>query len=253
MSLRDFTDLIEAAPDSVDLSYMPVPTGVPAMSSLEIARITGKRHDHVMRDIQVTLEEAGITAPKFGASYKGGNGKDLPCYLLPRRECDLVVSGYSVKYRLAIIDRWHELEAKQSFEVPQTLSGALRLAADLNDKLLIQQEQLAIAAPKVEFYDTVTESGTVCSMAVAAQVANLPFGRNTLFVKLRERGVLISSGERYNLPKQEYIERGYFTVKENNFEHPTTGETIIKFTTYVCQRGIDWLIRTFGTRNTLQP
>lgn len=253
MSLHDFTDLIEAAPDAPALPSMPVPTGVPAMSSLEIARITGKEHAHVMRDIRNVLEEAGIGLSKFGSSYRNAQNKEQPCFLLPRRECDLVVSGYSVKYRLAIIDRWHELEAKQSFEVPQTLSDALRLAADLNDKLLIQQEQLAIAAPKVEFYDTVTESGTVCSMAVAAQVANLPFGRNTLFVKLRERGVLISSGERYNLPKQEYIERGYFTVKENNFEHPTTGETIIKFTTYVCQRGIDWLIRTFGTRTTTQP
>lgn len=227
-----------------------MPTEMTAtMSSLTIAEITGKEHAHVMRDIRETLAQAEIGESKFGFTYIDSQNKTRPCYRLPRRECDLVVSGYSVKYRLAIIDRWHELEAQQAFQIPQTLPDALRLAADLADKVQEQTQQLAIAAPKVEFYDTVTESGTVCSMAVAAQVANLPFGRNTLFIKLREKGALISCGERYNLPKQEFIERGYFTVKENNFEHPTTGEVIIKFTTQVTQKGIDWLIRQFGTRN----
>ena len=85
-------------------------TQSPAISSLEIAELTGKRHDHVMRDIEVTLKEAGIDIPKFGGIYKDARNRNQNCYYLPRFECDLVVSGYSVPYRAAIIRRWHELE-----------------------------------------------------------------------------------------------------------------------------------------------
>jgi len=60
-----------------------------AMSSLEIARITGKEHRHVMRDIRAVLEEAEISLTKFGQSYFDSRNKEQPCYLLPRRECDL--------------------------------------------------------------------------------------------------------------------------------------------------------------------
>lgn len=41
--------------------------GLPGMSSLEIAEITGKRHDHVLRDIRKMLNELElINAPKSG-------------------------------------------------------------------------------------------------------------------------------------------------------------------------------------------
>ena len=86
------------------------------MSSLDIAAITGKNHADVMRNIRATLEQAEIGLSKFASSYRNAQNKEQPCYHLPRRECDLVISGYSVKYRLAIIDRWHQLESKeQSF------------------------------------------------------------------------------------------------------------------------------------------
>lgn len=219
--------------------------GVATMSSLEIAAITGKNHTHVMRDIRETLEQAEIGLTKFGSSYLNSQNKEQPCYHLPRRECDLVISGYSVKYRLAIIDRWHELESKQSFQLPQTLPDALRLAADLADQVQDQNRLIAEQAPKVDFYDTVTGSASVCQMAVAAQVANLPFGRNTLFMRLREMGTLISGGDRHNLPKQEFVSRGLFTVKESVTENPKSGEPIVSFTTFVTQKGIDWLIRKF--------
>lgn len=218
----------------------------PSMSSLTIAEITGKNHADVMRDIRNTLEQAEIVESKFAGNYLASNGKKNPCYNLPRRECDLVISGYSVKYRLAIIDRWQELEAKQPFKIPQTLSEALRLSADLADKVMEQEEQLAIAAPKVEFYDTCMESDSVCQMAIAAQVAKLPFGRNTLFQKLREMGVLITGGDRHNLPKQEFIKRGLFTVNQKTIENPSTGAPIIVHTSYATQKGIAWIIKKFG-------
>jgi len=111
-----------------DLTPFSPGENIPTMSSLQIAEITGKDHSNVMRDIRETLEQAEVSALKFEGCYKGGNGKDLPCYHLPRRECMLVISGYSAKYRLAIIDRLDELESKQPFQIPQTRSEALRLA-----------------------------------------------------------------------------------------------------------------------------
>ena len=59
-----------------------------------------------MSDIKRVLEEVEIDESKFGLVYLAGNGEERICYNLPRLECDLVVSGYSAKYRLAIIDRW---------------------------------------------------------------------------------------------------------------------------------------------------
>ena len=227
------------------MTLSPIAGMAPAMSSLEIARITGKPHNDVLKDIRRILEEAQIGLGQFSQSYRNAQNKEQPCYLLPRRECDLVVSGYSVKYRLAIIDRWHELESKQSFNIPQTMSEALRLAADLSEKVTEQATALAIAAPKVEFYDTVTESPHVCQLAVAAQVAKLPFGRNTLFQKLRELGVLITGGERHNMPKQSFVKDGLFTVNQRTIENPKTGEPIIIHTTYATQKGLAWIVSKF--------
>ena len=38
--------------------------------------------------------------------------------------------------------------------------------------------------------------------------------QNALFAWLRENGILIASGGRKNVPFQQYINAGYFTVKE---------------------------------------
>ena len=230
----------------MNLPLMPTPGVVPAISSLTIAEITGKRHADVLRDIETILEQAEIDRRKYASIFLDAYKREQPCYLLPRRESDLVVSGYSVKYRLAIIDRWQELEAKEAFHIPQTLSEALRLSADLADKVMEQQAALETAAPKVEFYDTCMESDSVCQMAVVAQVAKLPFGRNILFQKLREIGAFISGGDRHNMPYQEFISRGLFTVNQRTIENPKTGQPIIIHTSYATQKGLAWIIKKFG-------
>ncbi len=109
-----------------------VPAGEPVktMSSLKIAELTGKDHANVLKDIRRILEEAKIDAVRFNGIYLDAYRREKPCYHLPRLECDLVVSGYSVPYRLAIIDRWRELEAKEAVSsaapnAPRPLGKAL--------------------------------------------------------------------------------------------------------------------------------
>lgn len=39
------------------------------MSTREIAELTGKRHDHVLRDVRNLIEQGAIGDPNFGVSY----------------------------------------------------------------------------------------------------------------------------------------------------------------------------------------
>ena len=112
------------------------------MSSLEIAELTGKRHDHVMADIVKMLSDLGKAAPDFAgtAFYEVNNAKrSRKIYNLPKRETLILVSGYSVAMRARIIDRWQELEQKESaqFKMPKTLSEALLLAGQQDRKSVV--------------------------------------------------------------------------------------------------------------------
>lgn len=51
------------------------PGGIPAISSLEIAKITGKPHGNVMNDIRRILDEAEISQQEFLLSRLDAGGK----------------------------------------------------------------------------------------------------------------------------------------------------------------------------------
>jgi phage regulator Rha-like protein len=109
---------------------------VTSMSSLEIAELTGKRHDHVMNDIRKMLEELEVLTPVFSGMRKV-RGKEYEVFNLPKRETLILVSGYSVSMRASIIDRWQELEAKELLEYERKTSRQqARLEAPLMTKAL---------------------------------------------------------------------------------------------------------------------
>lgn len=243
-----FDDLLASSPPP---PIIPIETlvSIPAfdgktMSSLLIAEITGKNHADVMRDIRNTLEQAEIGESKFASTYTDTQNKSRPYYTLPRRECDLVISGYSVKYRIAIIDRWHELEARPQPVALPSYAESLRELANSLEKNAELEQKIEEQAPKVRVYDDLMESDTDCSMATAAQL--IGFGQNRLFEKLRTMGVLISGGSRHNLPKQRYIELGLFNVKEGCYVKDR--ETVVTFTTTVTQKGVSFLIQNLGKK-----
>lgn len=78
------------------------------MSSLEIAGLTGKRHDNVLRDVRKISNELGLSL--IFEEKSSGGGRPLVVVNLPKRETLILVSGYSTELRSRIIDRWMELE-----------------------------------------------------------------------------------------------------------------------------------------------
>ena len=92
--------------------------GLPAMTSLEIAEITGKQHGHVLRDISKMLKELDLVGPsKFGessafveTSYKNSQGKTQPLSILDKELTFTLLSRYSFKLSNLIVKRWLELE-----------------------------------------------------------------------------------------------------------------------------------------------
>jgi phage regulator Rha-like protein len=91
--------------------------GLPGMSTLEIAEITGKRHDRVLKDSRKMLEELGpigfvkTDASSFvETSYQNSQNKTQPMVILDKELTFTLITGYSVKLRHLIVKRWLELE-----------------------------------------------------------------------------------------------------------------------------------------------
>lgn len=84
------------------------------MTSREIAELTNKRHDHVVRDIRNMIEQIEA-APDLGwlceqATYTDAQGKERVQYILDYDATMTLVTGYSAELRLRIVKRWRELE-----------------------------------------------------------------------------------------------------------------------------------------------
>lgn len=83
--------------------------GVPFMTSLTIAEMTGKRHADVLRDIDRELSKLGEDERKFASVYLAGNGERRPCYALPGEYLLFIASAYDAKLRMQIIRHWSAL------------------------------------------------------------------------------------------------------------------------------------------------
>ena len=227
------------------------------MTSLEIAEVTGKQHAHVMRDIRNLLSQ-GVAESNFGlGSYTDANGQERPLFNLTPKGCLILASGYDAVLREKIIDRLEYLEnEKKAIQTPHTYLEALEaLVASEKEKerLRIESEQqkkqieqkdakIAKIQPKADFADKAFAMEGKCDIGQAAKILGLPFGRNSLFKKLREAGVFFANR---NEPKQKYIDAGYFEMKEKPIpreNHPGFVVMVVLCT----QKGLAYINHLFG-------
>jgi len=120
-----------------------------------------------------------------------------------------------------------------------------RIQREIIERQKIELERRnSVMLPKVKFFDTVIEPANECiDIGQAAKILKLPYGRNTLFRILREKGIFFKNK---NEPKQEYIERGYFKLYEKTIprsSHPA----LMVITVLVTQKGLLFLSKLLKT------
>ncbi|MEX9615270.1 phage antirepressor KilAC domain-containing protein [Escherichia coli] len=161
-----------------------------------------------------------------------------------------VAARESKAVRRSLIDKLEELQQTNSPapSIPQTLPEALRLAAELAEQKMQLEQQLVAAAPKVDFADRVSVANGIL-IGNFAKVVGLK--QNALFSWLRQNGILMAFGARKNVPRQQYINAGYFTVKEVVLDDENGYQ--IRLTPQLTGKGQQWLTRKLLDAGLLKP
>lgn len=133
--------------------------------------------------------------------------------------------------------------ATPAFQVPQTLSEALRLAADLSDKVEAQAAQIEHQRPAVEFVERFVDTTSLTTLSDAAkefgygpkEFTAILVGRKILFRRTKS-GPLIA--------RQEHLDAGRFAVKV------WMGNGYTKPNTHLTAKGLVWLKGIIPTATT---
>jgi anti-repressor protein len=209
------------------------------MTSREISDLVESRHDDVKRSIERLAERGVISLPPLAEVSNTGPGpKTTSVYQICKRDSYIIVAQLSPEFTAKLVDRWQELESKQSVSLPSYPEALRQLAntIEINTKLQMQAQE---DAPKVEFAMAVRQMEGSCKIGDFCKT--LKIGRNTFFRMLRNDEILMET----NLPYQRYIDAKLFVVIEQIPYTDSKGVTQPTFTTMVTGKGQVWLERKY--------
>ena len=110
-----------------------------------------------------------------------------------------------------------------------------------DEKLKQLEHRNSILEPKAELMDKIMDTDQKIDIGQAAKILGLPFGRNTLFQKLREKGIFFNNR---NEPKQDYVNRGYFELKEKWIDR-NSHDSFMVVKVLVTQKGLEFIAKMF--------
>ena len=213
-------------------------SSVLTMSSREIADLVESRHDSVKRTIE-RLQDKGLIQLTPMVEVKNHLGQVVTEYQLIKRDTYVVVAQLSPEFTARLVDRWQELENQQMPQIPQTLSEALRLAADQAEQIERQNLLLEQQRPKVEFVQRYVEAGTTKSLRETAKILKVP--ERAMIDCLVGDGLLFRQSGNL-LPYQKYHAKGLFDVKTGTTEY---GHNYTQ--TRVTSKGIQYIASRYAS------
>lgn len=220
------------------------PTTTPlTMSTLEIAELTNKRHDHVMTDVKKMLQELELHAPDFTGTYKTGRGNEYNCFNLDKELTLTLIAGYNVKLRNAIVKRWQELEAAKQPLLPTDYITALEhlLEAKKNEQKLLTT--ITEQKPKVEFVDNFVDSSGLKTFRQVAKVLGINERKFREFLKSEK--IMYQQGNSW-LPYADHLNAKRFENKTGE----SGGHTFIS--SYFTPKGEVWIAGLLKDKNLIK-
>jgi anti-repressor protein len=139
-----------------------------------------------------------------------------------------------------VVKRWRELEtgaATPAFRLPATYVEALRALADESEKSAALQLTITEQAPLVQLATAIASSpksiGIGDYVKVISSQTGFIIGRNNFYEWLRFERIL----KKDNMPFQDFIDNGWFEVRESTYEHKNTNGPQVCFTTLITGKG----------------
>lgn len=216
------------------------------ISSREIAELTGKPHNDVLKAIRA-MESAWekVNEGKFSlVEYMDAKGEKRPMYELTKTESLYVATKFNDEARAKLILRWEELETKARL-LPSEDEILLLAMQTLTNRVEQQKEQLLLAnatithqAPKVEYYDTVLQSQTLIPTTSIAK--ELGMSATTLNKLLHESGVQYRMGNQWVL-YHKYQNKGYTGTKTTIYKD-SLGREQTQVHTYWTEKGKEFIL-----------
>lgn len=214
------------------------------ISSREIAKLTGVTHAEVKRMVK-SLETAQRLSQPVSANAYEREGEMRQEFLLNKRDSLLTVSRLSPAFTAEMLDRWQEREKTVGLPDFTNPAAAARAWAEQYEKRQRAEAQLAITAPKAEFFDQyvrVEESLGFRQLCKMLRVKEPQFRRFLLErnIMLRVNGAL--------MPPQYHIDAGYFTV------HGGVGENSHSWSqARFTAKGVKWVADLWAKELSSQP
>ena len=185
------------------------------MSSREIARITGITHGEVKRLIK-SLETAQRLSQPVTVNHYEHEGETRQEFQLNKRDSLLAVARLSPGFTAELMDRWQEREEFTHLPDFTNPAEAARAWAEQFEQRRAAEQQLALTAPKAEFFDRfvdVHESlgfRQLCKMLKVKEPEFRQFllERNIMY---RDKGALT--------PQQHHLQAGYFALRSGMGEN----------------------------------
>lgn len=207
-----------------------------SITSEEIAEMVGSRHDKVKQSIERLAQRSVISLPPMGE--KSTSGRPSSFYIFSgekgKRDSIIVVAQLSPEFTARLVDRWQELENKNSKPAELSRIDILKMALESEQRAIEAEEMLTIAAPKVQFVDSyVNASG---SLGFRETCKLLHIKENAFRQFLVENEIMYLLAGKLT-PYAQHIDAGRFTVKTG--ENQTNGHAFTqnKFT----PKGIQWI------------
>ena len=216
------------------------------MSSRDIADLVEKRHDNVLRTIENLSARGAIAPPQFEEVQNDGPGpKMIGQFRVGKRDSYVIVAQLSPELTARLVDRWQELElSAPAPALPRTFAEALRLAADQQDVIAAQAEQLAAAAAAVEFVERYADSTGTKGFR---QVAKLLGAKENVFREfLIDEKILYRLGSELT-PHAQHIDAGRFGVKAG-----TAGTGHAFNSTRFTPKGVTWIAGEWAKHQVAQ-